>query len=338
MTLPTSAEGVPDNRGSRSVGIGRAHGKAILLGEHAVLYGAPALALPVPQLAVTASAGWSSHAPADAGDVSFTMTGSASRPVVTQAADGLQRLVTEFKKTMGVAECPHLDVIVDCAIPPGRGLGSSAACGRAVILAVAQLFGRELDADAVFDLVQTAENVAHGKASGVDVVATGASFPLQFTAGTVRELRMGAVGEGFVIIADSGEFGSTKDAVELLRGGFQRVPGSQERFVRRASKLTHTAVRDLADGRADDFGKRLTDYHELLSTAGLSTGRIDAWVDAALTAGSLGAKITGGGLGGCMIALAREPEQGREITRRLHAAGASQTWAVPLGRFASHAP
>ncbi|MFF2654151.1 mevalonate kinase [Streptomyces sp. NPDC058045] len=334
MTLPTSAEGVP---GSRSVGRGRAHGKAILLGEHAVVYGAPALALPVPQLAVTASAGWSSHAPADGGEASFTMTGSASRPLVAQAAGGLQRLVAEFKRTAGVAGRSHVDVVIDCAVPPGRGLGSSAACARAIILALADLFGRELDGDAVFDLVQTVENVNHGRSSGVDAVATGAAVPLKFTAGEVEELRTDALGEALVLIADSGDFGRTKDAVEMLRTGFQRVPGSQERFVGRATELTRAAVRDLADGRADDLGRRLTDYHELLSTAGLSTGRIDAWVETALAAGSPGAKITGGGLGGCMIALARGPEQAQQITRQLNSAGASQTWAVPLGRFPGHA-
>jgi mevalonate kinase len=333
LTLPTSAEGAPGNHPSRSVGNGRAHGKAILLGEHAVVYGSPALVLPVPQLAVTASAGWSSHAPADAGEVSFTMTGSASRPLVTQAADDLGRLVAEFKTTVGAGDCPHLDVIIDCAVPTGRGLGSSAACGRAVVLALADLLGHRLDERTVFDLVQTAENVAHGKSSGVDVVATGASCPLRFSQGTASELRMG--GEGLVIIADSGDFGRTKDAVELLRTGFQRVPGSQERFVRRATELTHAAARDLAEGHTADAGRRLTDYHGLLGDAGLSTERIDALVEAALAAGSLGAKITGGGLGGCMIALAREPEQVREITRRLHEAGAQQTWVVPLGRFAS---
>ncbi|MFG2503205.1 mevalonate kinase [Streptomyces sp. NPDC048441] len=337
MTLPTSAEGVPSSSRSRSVGIGRAHGKVILLGEHAVVYGTSALALPVSQLAVTATAGWSSHAPVDAGGVTFTTTGFETRPLVSQAAGGLQALVAEFKKATGAGDTPHLDVIIDCLIPQGRGLGSSAACGRAVVLALADLFGHELDETAVFDLVQTAENVAHGKASGVDAVATGCPYPLRFSAGESQRLDLGTGSGGLVIIADSGDFGRTKDAVERLRSRFHSTPGAQERFITRATELTDTAVRDLADSRTEDFGRRLTDYHVLLSSAGLSTDRIDTWVEVAIGAGSLGAKITGGGLGGCMIALAREPEQAREITRRLHEAGAVQTWTVPLGRFAHHA-
>ncbi|MFI9583712.1 mevalonate kinase [Streptomyces sp. NPDC052236] len=333
LTLPTSVEGVSENHRARSVGIGQSHAKAILLGEHAVVYGAPALALPIPQLTVTASAVWSSHAPDDLVDVSFTMTGSASRPVVTQASDGLRRLTTEFRTTMGVADSQPLDMIMDCAIPPGRGLGSSAACARAVVFALADLFGREMAESAVFDLVQASENVAHGRASGVDAMTVGASAPLWFRAGEVQELSIGC--EGLFIIADSGVAGSTKDAVELLRAEFERHAGAQERFVRRASELTDEARRALAEGRPEEVGSRLTDYHELLRAAGLSTDRIDALVRAALTAGSLGAKITGGGLGGCVIALTR-PGQAREVTRQLHKAGAVQTWVVPLKGLANH--
>lgn len=333
LTPSASAEGLPDIRRARSVGIGRAHAKTIVLGEHAVVYGAPALALPVPQLAVTASAGWSARTPGDSGDVSLTMTGSASRPVATQASDWLQRLTAEFRATMDVTDDVHLDVILDCAIPPGRGLGSSAACARAVVFALADLFDREVTPQTAFDLVQTAENVAHGRASGVDATAVGASGPLLFQQGHAEELPIGC--EGLFIVADSGEVGRTKDAVGLLREGFQRHPGAQERFVGRATELTDASRHALADGEPERLGSHMTEYHELLRDGGLSTDRIDALVEGALGAGSLGAKITGGGMGGCVLALTRS-EQASAVTRRLHEAGAVQTWVVPLRGFTGH--
>ncbi|MGW0792240.1 mevalonate kinase [Streptomyces sp. NPDC002911] len=334
MTPPTSPEGAPEKYRTRSIGTGRAHAKAILLGEHAVVYGAPALALPVPQLTVMASAGWSPHTTDDQYDVLFTMTGSASPPLVTEASSSLQRLVTEVRTFLGVLESPHLDVIVDCAVPPGRGLGSSAACARAIVFALADLFGREMPESAAYDLVQRAESVAHGRASGVDARTVGASAPLLFQHGEVHELPVNV--DGLFIIADSGDMGRTKDAVQLLRAAFRKQAGAQEKFVRRASELTDQARRALAEGRPEELGNCLTDNHELLRTAGLSTGRIDALVDAALAAGSLGAKITGGGLGGCAIVLTRM-EQAREVTRRLHEAGAAQTWALPLKGPSHHA-
>lgn len=334
MTLPTSAEGVSESRPARSVGIGRAHAKAILLGEHAVVYGAPALALPIPQLTVTASAGWSSHTSDSQGDLSYTMTGSPSRALVTQASDGLRRLTAEFIARMGVAGRPHLDVILDGAIPHGRGLGSSAAVSRAIVFALADLLGRTLTESTAFDLVQTAETMAHGRASGVDAMTVGASRPLLFRAGRTEELSLGC--DGLFIIADSGVLGSTKEAVELLGEGFRRRAGAKERFVSRASELAEAGRQALADGSPEELGSRLTDYHELLHAAGLSTDRIDALVEAALKAGSLGAKITGGGLGGCALAQTR-PEQAREVTRQLHEAGAVQTWVVPLKGLDNHA-
>ncbi|MEU6996625.1 mevalonate kinase [Streptomyces sp. NPDC046465] len=326
-------QGAPPARRARTVGVGRAHAKTILLGEHAVVYGAPALALPVPQLAVTASAGWSAPAAAGAGDVTLTMTGSPSRPVATQASQGLRQLTAAFRAAMGVADDVHLEVILDCAVPPGRGLGSSAACARAVVLALADLFGRPLTPQAVFDLVQSAENVAHGRASGVDATAVGAPGPLLFQQGRAHELPVGC--EQLFIIADSGETGRTKDAVALLREGFDQHPGRRDRFVREATRLTARARHALAQGTSHDLGPHLSDYHHLLRTAGLSTARIDAMVRAALDAGSPGAKITGGGLGGCMLALT-SPAGASAVTRRLHEAGAVQTWVLPLKTHTGH--
>lgn len=334
MTLPTSVEGLSQHRGERSVGVGHAHAKAILLGEHAVVYGAPALALPVVQLTVTASAGWSSPDSGSPDGLSCTMTGSPSRAPVTQASAGLRQLAGAVMAHLGVPGEPRLDVILDGAIPHGRGLGSSAACSRALVTALADLFGHQLSQGAAFTLVQTAENMAHGRASGVDAMTVGAPGPLRFQAGRTQPLDIGC--DLLFILADSGEAGSTKEAVELLAEGFRGRAGAQERFVGRARELTEAGERALAQGRPGELGARLTDYHQLLHDARLSTGRIDTLVEAALTAGSLGAKITGGGLGGCVLAQAR-PEQAREVTRALHEAGAVQTWVVPLKGLGSHA-
>lgn len=353
----TSA-GDPDAERGR-LGVGRAHGKAILLGEHAVVYGAPALAIPVPQLTATANATRFLCPGEGADKFSFALTGPASASVTPEATDGLRRLVAEFKEMTSAVGRMCVDVLIDCRIPQGRGLGSSAACARATVLALADLFDRQLDARAVFDLVQASEKVVHGRASGIDALATGSPSPILFRSGTARELPIPIPGDGpphprertdgradvsrpfpfdgLFVIADSGAVGSTKDAVELLRRKFERNAETQAAFVRRVSSLTYAAARDLTRGQLSDFGARLTDNHKLLREIGLSTDRIDALVDAALGAGGLGAKISGGGLGGCMIALAGEPGRAQAVVRRLHEAGAVQTWVVPAGRFANHA-
>lgn len=301
------------------VGCGRAHAKAILLGEHAVVYGAPALAIPVPQLTVTATARRVRCSDEGADRVSFALAGRGAGPVTPLAADGLRRLLPDFKARTGVGGHVCVEVIIDCAIPQGRGLGSSAACARAAVLAFADLFSRRLDAREVFDLVQASEKVAHGRSSGIDALATGATSPLLFHSGTARELPVPMPGhalappsqqagehadegrpydfDGLFVIADSGVSGSTKEAVELLWRKFERNAQTQADFILAVSRLTRAATRDLARGRSSDFGARMTENHKLLHEMGLSTDLIDGLVEAALAAGGLGAKISGGGLG-----------------------------------------
>ncbi|MCD0448645.1 mevalonate kinase [Actinocorallia sp. API 0066] len=315
-------------------GTGRAHGKAILLGEHAVVYGAPALAVPIPFLTATARA-TRVPCPDDGGEgISFTIAGPGPAASAPLPGDGTRQMLAEFREATGFSDDLCVDVVVDCAVPQGRGLGSSAACARAAVLALADLCGFGLDAATVFRLVQASENVAHGRASGIDAVATGSDSPVLFRSGVVQELSTNF--EGRFVIADSGVGGSTKEAVELVRRRFEHDAQAKEEFVSRASGLTGGAVRDLEQGDLAGLGARLTENHVLLQELGLSTDRIDRLVAAALMAGSPGAKISGGGLGGCVIALAGGPGAAEELGRTLREAGATRTWIVPMRRLASH--
>jgi mevalonate kinase len=316
-------------------GFGGGHGKAILLGEHAVVYGAPALVIPIPQMTATATA---TRLPADTDRISFAMAGPGPAAVTPLATDGLRHLVSEFRKLVGLTGPLGVDVVIESAIPQGRGLGSSAACARAVALALAHAFGHRLDAGEVYDLVQSSEGMAHGRASGIDAVATGATSAVLFRSGAAQQLPDGFARhpDAAFVIADSGTGGSTKEAVELLGNRFTRDVAMRDAFVSGVADLTTAAVRDLTHGDLDGFGRRLTGNHQLLREIGISTDLIDALIEAAIGAGALGAKITGGGLGGCMIALAGDPRGAAAIGRSLCAAGAAQTWVVPMKGSASH--
>ncbi|MET9634205.1 mevalonate kinase [Lentzea sp. NPDC006480] len=304
-----------------STGVGRAHAKAILLGEHAVLYGSPALAMPVPALTVSARV----ERLADNGATTFLLAGSSGRTPI-YAVGGLRQVV----RTM-IRDDQRLEVVLRGDIPIGRGLGSSAASARALVLALADLLDHDLDQRQVFDLVQIAENIAHGRASGVDALTTGARLPLLFENGTAGELHCGI--DGVFVLADSGVASRTRNAVALVRSIFERETGARERFVSKVSGLVRSAAKDFAAGDADGLGSALTECHAVLRDLGLSTSLIDVMTEAAREAGALGAKISGGGLGGCLIALAGDPQRAEEVGRALRATGAVRIWCVPVGRW-----
>ncbi|MEO9013928.1 MAG: mevalonate kinase [Terrimesophilobacter sp.] len=316
--------------GCESMGTGRAHAKVILLGEHAVVYGVPALAVPLPQLTVTARVVRLAGGPTGPDDVSFT-TADAAPPISAETAGGLRHLVARFKEVVGVDDQTPLNLLVDCQIPPGRGLGSSAACARAVVLALADLFGRDLDADTVFHLVQEAETAAHGRSSGIDAIVTGSTGIIRYVSGTAEELTCGF--DGVFVVADSGLSGRTKDAIDHVRRVFDDDPPTETEFLHRVRELAHAGVAALVDGQSKVFGAKLTENHEVLRGIGISIDPIDALVDTALRAGSLGAKISGGGLGGCLVALTATPTQAQAVAAALRAAGAVGTWFIPVGRF-----
>lgn len=307
------------------VGTGRAHAKVILLGDHAVVYGVPALAIAFPQLTVTATV-------EPAPEASET---TCSPEIGGEALRGLQDLVARFRVDTGVADRDALRLAMDSRIPPGRGLGSSAACARAVVLALAQLYDRTLDAEEIFDLVQVAETAAHGKSSGIDALATAAPGLIRFAAGAAQDLHCGF--DGVFVVADSGASGRTKDAIAQLRRTFDADPDTETRFLHRIRRLTEAGEHALAHGDPEAFGAQLTANHEVLREVGISTERIDTLVRAALDNGALGAKISGGGLGGCLIALAADPDRAQPVAAALRASGAVDTWFIPVGRFSDAA-
>lgn len=308
---------------------GRAHAKVILLGEHAVVYGVPAIAIALPQLTVTATV---AHAPdRPAGETSFTPVGSTPA-IPPEAVHGLQQLAADFRQVTGVDDDGALNLLIDSAIPPGRGLGSSAAYARAVVSALADAFGRQLTAQTVFDLIQTAETAAHGKSSGVDAIVTGATGIIRYASGVAEELPCGF--DGVFVVADSGASGRTKDAIALVRRRFDTDPATETEFMHTVADLAHAGVTALADGKPEVFGAQLTANHQVLRGMGLSTDHIDTLVATALSAGALGAKISGGGLGGCLVAQATDPQQAQAVAAALRGAGAVDTWLIPVGGFA----
>ncbi|MFC4376061.1 mevalonate kinase [Nocardia halotolerans] len=303
-------------------GFGHAHAKVILMGEHTVVHGAPAIAIPLPTLLARA------FARPYRSDIDSRSLSDGHFRFVAGSADhqgsGPQIAVEAAMRQWGITESA-VEVIVECDIPVARGLGSSAACAGAAVRAVADFYGKVLDPGKLYDFVQCGEQVSHGRASGIDASAVLASAPIWFHQGVARPVYFGV--DAALVIADTGVPGRTDHAVAGVRRALDRDPVLAERLIGRASGLVHAAAIDLAAGRAEPLGLAMLDFQELLFELGVSSPEIENLVVAALCAGADGAKLTGAGMGGCVLALA-SIDSAPAVSAALRCAGAVQTWTV----------
>lgn len=335
-------------------GYGETCAKVILFGEHSVVYGHSAVALPLKNLRMQATVVRCNSIDSDISDVSATGVTSAtsvtsetceSTPdpdsrVTLSCLDFTGKLsdipprfssiraaireALKFAKWHG----EPLHVTTKSDFPPERGLGSSAAAAGAVIRAILDYYGARASDDELFELTQAAERVAHGCSSGLDATATSASWPVRFKCGEFS--RMDICMRAWLVLADSGCKGMTRSTVEGLRARLDAQPDKVGAQLDNLGAIAAEAEVDLALGRAESMGARMTRAHKILADLGVSTPQLDKLVRVACEHGALGAKLTGGGGGGCVIALADTAAAAERISAALREAGACGTWIVDI--------
>lgn len=318
--------GSGEHQRSRLVGHGTAHAKVILLGEHSVVYGLPAVALPILRLAVRAEA-------VEIRGESVLDTEGFAGPI-DRAPASVAPLVTAVIETLARVRRTGKGVSVQLRsdFPIGRGLGSSAAAANAIVDAICSLYDESPSDEERFELVQAAERVAHGTPSGLDARTTRAVHPIRFEAGSAQRLPV-RFGTEFVV-ADTGVRGETRRAVADVRAAVTADPAARA-MLQRLAELTETTVAALADDRRSMLGEAMDEAHRILTALGVGHPALDATVVAARAAGALGAKLTGSGQGGCVIALAPTPADSDRIAAAMRSAGAVATWIVGAGATTS---
>ena len=302
-----------DRHSSIREGHGQTWAKAILLGEHSVVYGHPAVAVPLQDLRMRATASPTSG-PSTLSSLDYSGPLDQAFEVAREFSGGL---VQAFDITT-VSDFPH-----------ERGLGSSAAAAGAIIRAVLDACGREASSDELFALTQMAEQIAHGKPSGLDAAATCSPCPIRFQGGQMRPLSQ-RIDNAFLVIADSGIHGSTREAVSGLRRRYESDPDNIGPRINRLGALTQNAIMALDQADAPALGVAMDEAHAVLTELSLSLPILDDLTEAARSAGALGAKLTGGGLGGCVIALVTGESATRRVRAALEQAGAPETWSYRM--------
>jgi mevalonate kinase len=303
-----------------------APGKIILFGEHAVVYGRPALAVPVTQVQATATVSENSRggimieAPnvnlsADVSDL------SADHPLVS--------VINSVFSTLNISNRPACTVYLQSTIPLASGLGSGAAASVAIIRALSAFLGQPLADEQVNALAFEAEKLYHGTPSGIDNTVVTFGKPVYFI--KTKPIKTFHVGAPFTImIGGTGISAPTKESVSAVRRLWQANKPRWEKVFTKVGEIVWNARQAIERGDVAELGRLMNANHALLQEMTVSSVELDQLVEAARSAGSLGAKLSGGGRGGNMIALV-EKENAPAVARALSSAGAKRTIVTQVG-------
>lgn len=291
---------------TKKIGVGKAHSKIIWMGEHSVVYGYPAIAIPLQGIEVECRI-----YPADE-KIHFDYYDTLSTAVY---------VALEYLN--------HTDVLISydirSEIPQKRGMGSSAAVSIAVIRAVFDYFEQSIDMETLEILVNEAEIIAHSNPSGLDAKTCLSDKAITF----IRNIGFSTLDldlAAYLVIADTGIYGNTREAVE-------KVAQAEEKnlpHLAALGDLTEQVQKAITEKAIQKIGPLMTKAHAELQAIGVSIDKADQLVEIALKNGALGAKMSGGGLGGCIIALTETKAQAEKISKALTEGGAVQTWIEKL--------
>ncbi|MXY05791.1 MAG: mevalonate kinase, partial [Gammaproteobacteria bacterium] len=289
-------------------------GKVILLGEHAVVYGRPAIALPVP-LAVEAHV----REGGDGVQLVIPRWGLEQR-VAPDQRQGVSATLNIILEALDVVGRPMLIEVMP-HLPRAMGLGASAALAVAVIRAIGDAFELGLTDDFVNQIAFECEKTAHGTPSGIDnTVATyGSSVQFQTDGKTPRfkELRIPQALP--LVIGITGEESLTAKTVAGVRAAWTEYPERYEAIFDQIADLTTAGADAIAAANFNELGQVMNLCHGYLNALQLSTPALEAMVHIARDHGASGAKLTGGGGGGSMVALC--PDSQEQVAEAMRTAG-----------------
>ena len=301
--------------------------KIILFGEHAVVFDQPAIAVPVSSLRAVASA---SPGPVGQGlriiasGLDATLPANVDSAVVDNALTYAARLVLEALQLPP----PDLVLRIDSAIPMASGLGSGAAVSAALIRALCAAVGQAMPDERLNALVYEVEKMHHGTPSGIDNTVIVYESPVVYRRGQpVERLEIGA--PFTLLIGDTGRGALTRVAVGDVVRLVETEPAHYRPVIEAIGDIVDAARDAIQRGDPAALGPLMRANHAHLQTLTVSSQELDTLVQAALDAGALGAKLSGGGRGGNMIALVT-PETAGGVRTALLSAGAAQVFETTV--------
>jgi mevalonate kinase len=294
--------------------------KVILCGEHSVVYGRPAIALPLPALRVRARMKATSRPfIIHAQDVNeIVAAGDLSGETLNPLARIAQLTLARLQQAPPAAE-----LSITSAIPVGANLGSGAAVSVAVARAIAAFFGHDLSAGAASALAYEVEKIHHGTPSGIDNTVVAYEQPVWFVKDSEPRV-LTIPSPPALVIGDTGFSMPTRVPVGEVRAAWEHDRDRMEGLFNAITSLVYISREALQKSDWPVLGHAMNANHMLLQQINVSCAELDALCNAAREAGALGAKMSGGGRGGNMIALARDAAHADAIRAALLQSGAKR--------------
>ncbi len=300
-----------------------APGKIILFGEHAVVYARPAVAVPVIQVQARAEISLAKDASADMVLVQAPDIGLKSPLADLPASHPLKAAITRTAAALNISRLPACTIRIESTIPVAAGLGSGAAVTVAIARALSAALGNPLDDAQVCAVAYEVEKIHHGTPSGIDNTVITYARPVYFIKG--KPIQQLTVGRPFtIVIGDTGIASPTAKVVGDVRKAWSADKDHYEAVFDSIGALADSARQALEHGAVELLGPLMDANHGLLRKLGVSCPELDALVLAARRAGAWGAKLSGGGRGGNMIALVNKA-QASKVAAALQSAGALRT-------------
>ncbi len=300
-----------------------APGKIILFGEHAVVYGRPAIAVPVTQVNARAMVMPDPRGEPGVVTIQAPDVGLASTLAELPGNHPLSAAITGVAKALGVTRIPACTLRITSTIPVAAGLGSGAAVSVAIIRALGAYLGRPLPDERVSELAYEVEKLHHGTPSGIDNTVVTYARPVYFVRG--RPVEIFDIARPFtILIGDTGIASPTARAVSDVRKAWKTRVDHYEALFDSAGAIAESARQAIQSGETERLGPLMDANQDVLHKMGVSHPELDRLVAAARRAGALGAKLSGGGRGGNMIALVNAERAGR-VAAALREAGAART-------------